>query len=51
MSDEAMYCIDSAILLFAEKQKSFSGSFVNKGWRGCYSILRKLEIKSRVSVS
>ena len=50
MSHDTVYCIESAISLSAEKQRSF-GSFVNKWYKGCDNISQKPNIKYRKSIS
>lgn len=50
MSGDAVYCTDSAVLLFAGKQRSID-YFVNKGSKGCDNIPQKPVLKSKESVS
>ena len=50
MSGDAIYCTDSAMLLFAGKQRPID-SFVNKGSKGCDNIPQKPVLKSKESVS
>ena len=49
MSDEAVYCTESAMFLSSEKQRSF-GSFVSKESKDCHNIPRNPKIKYRKSM-
>ena len=40
MKKDPVYCIDCAMFLYTEKQRSF-GSYVSKEQKGCHKTLRK----------